>query len=131
MAVGIIAWTPIPASARFSDSTGEMTPAVHNNNRLRGSTPPSLSLTETEVRPYAYRTDASQTVDFQQFIPPPHKNPKKQTRQGWRLFARVFINYCAKVLIYFEKHVQKLTKGADKPTKQHNRLRQQPKISRR
>ena len=89
MAVGIIAWTPIPASARLSDSTGEMTPAAHNNNRLRGSIPPSLSLTETEVRPYAYRTDASQTVDYQQFITP-HKNPKKQTRQGWRLFALVF-----------------------------------------
>ena len=44
---------------------------------------------------------------------------------------RTHVNYCAKVLIYFEKHVQKLTKGADKPTKQHNRLRQQPKISRR
>ena len=58
--------------------------------------------------------------------PPPHKNPKKQTRQGWRLFARFFINYRAKVLIYFEKYVQKLTKGADKPTKQHHRLRQQP-----
>ncbi|MCI6323917.1 MAG: hypothetical protein MR787_02420 [Bacteroidales bacterium] len=90
MAVGIIAWTPIAASARLSDSTGEMTPAVHNNNRLRGSIPPSLSLTETEVRPYAYRTDASQTVDYRQFITLPHKNPKKKTRQGWRLFARVF-----------------------------------------
>ena len=74
MAVVIIAWTPAPASARFSDSTGEMTPAVHNNNRLRGSTPPSLSLTETEVRPYAYRTDASKTVDYRQFITPPQES---------------------------------------------------------
>ncbi len=127
MAVGIIAWTPTPASARLSDSTGEMTPAVHNNNRLRGSIPPSLSLTETEVRPYAYRTDASQTVDYQQFITPPHTRIRRNRRDRVGVYLRVFFtNYCAKVLIYFENYVQKLTKGADKPTKQHNRLRQQP-----
>ena len=90
MILYLISPDSMDVSARFSDSTGEMTPAAHNNNRLRGSIPPSLSLTETEVRPYAYRTDTSQTVDYQQFITPPHKNPKKQTRQGWRLFARVF-----------------------------------------
>ena len=89
MAVGIIAWTPIPASARLSDSTGEMTPAAHNNNRLRGSIPPSLSLTETEVRPYAYRTDASQTVDYQQFITPPTRiRRNRQDRVG--VYLRVF-----------------------------------------
>lgn len=82
MAVGIMAWTPAPASARLSDSTGEMTPAVHNNNRLRGSIPPSLSLTETEVRPYACHTDASQTVDYQQFITPPPQESEETDKAG-------------------------------------------------
>ena len=65
-------------------------------------------------------------------LSPPHTRIRRNRQGRVGVYLRLFfINYRAKVLIYFEKYVQKLTKGADKPTKQHHRLRQQPKISRR
>ena len=60
-------------------------------------------------------------------LSPPHTRIRRNRQGRVGVYLRVFfINYRAKVLIYFEKYVQKLTKGADKPTKQHHRLRQQP-----